>query len=274
MLARNVVAGVAVIRLLVSFTLAAGAVAARAQGQPAESQRSSIRGTVRDSLGFPVSGASVLITPGGSIHRTDSAGSFYARSVPSGRVTISIRRFGFAPIRSTVSARSGTESTVDLLMRRLPQLLPEVEVAVSNECPRFAIEGILCRREAGVGVFLNREDILGKIEGIQLVNLLLRDVPGFRPDSGGVAVNAESVMGSRCWGLVVDGGFPISSRPVRSVREVYALEVFRPADIPPEFVHWNRSQPGQNGATACAVVVMWSTQEAQRSLRRLDGERR
>jgi hypothetical protein len=215
----------------------------------------------------------VLIAPGGSIHRTDSAGRFHARSVPSGRVTISIRRLGFAPIRSTVSVRAGTELTVNLLMRRLPQLLPEVEVAVSNECPRFAIDGILCRREAGVGVFLNREDILGKIEGIQLVNLLLRDVAGFRPDSGGAAVNAGSLMGSSCWGLVIDGGFPVSSRPVRSVREVYALEVFRPADIPPEFAHWTRTQPGQAGATPCAVVVMWSMQEAERSLRRLDGER-
>jgi len=156
-------------------------------------------------------------------------------------------------------------------MRRLPQLLPEVKIS-ENECPRFAIEGILCRRERGVGVFMNREEIQEKREGVQLVNLLLRG-PGFRPDSGGSPMVAESILGSSCWGLIVDGGFPISSRPIRSVQEVYAIEVFRPPDIPPEFEHWTRSLPGQNGATACAIVVMWSMREAQRSLRRLEVER-
>ena len=102
--------------------------------------------------------------------------------------------------------------------------------------------------------------------GIQLVNFLLRG-PGVRPDSGESLMLAESTLGSSCWGVIVDGGFPISSRPIRSVEEVYAIEVFRPPDIPPEFEHWTRSLPGHNGATACAIVVIWSMREAQRSLR-------
>ena len=155
--------------------------------------------------------------------------------------------------------------TLNLRMRRLPQLLPEVRIA-ENECPRFAIEGILCRRKRGVGVFLNREEIQEKSEGIQLVSLLL-GAPGVRPDSGGSPNVAESILGSSCWGLIIDGGFPISSRPIRSIEEVYAIEVFRPPDIPVEFEHWTRSLPGQNGATACAIVVMWSMREAQRSFR-------
>jgi hypothetical protein len=157
-------------------------------------------------------------------------------------------------------------------MRRLPQLLPEVRIA-ENECPRFAIEGILCRRKRGVGVFMTREEIQEKREGIELVSLLLRG-PGFRPDSGGGPMVAESILGLSCWGLIVDGGFPISSRPIRGVEEVYAIEVFRPPDIPPEFEHWTRSLPGQNGATACAIVVMWSMREAQRSFRIPDGLKR
>jgi hypothetical protein len=120
---------------------------------------------------------------------------------------------------------------------------------------------------------MNREEIQEKREGVQLVNLLLRG-PGFRPDPGGSPMVAESSLGSSCWGLIVDGGFPISSRPIRSVQEVYAIEVFRPPDIPPEFEHWTRSLPGQNGATPCAIVVMWSMREAQRSLRRLEGEKK
>lgn len=269
-------AGATALRLFLTLTLAMGAftVSGQAQTRPAtDSLRSSIKGTVRDSLGFPVDGASVLITPGGSIFRTDSAGRFHARRVPSGRLTINVRRLGFAPIRSSASLRVGRELSLDLLMERIPQRLAEV-VTESNRCPRFAIEGILCRREAGVGVFMNHDEILAKHEGMQLVTLLLRDVPGSRPDSSGTSINAESTIGSSCWGLIVDGGFPISSRPIRSVEEIYAIELFRPPDIPPEFEHWTRSHPGKNKATPCAIVVMWSMQEAQRSLRQLEGEKK
>jgi hypothetical protein len=68
-----------VTRFLVTVILSAAAIplAAVAQIAPASAQdslRSSIAGTVRDSLGFPVTGASVLIMPGGVITRTDSAG--------------------------------------------------------------------------------------------------------------------------------------------------------------------------------------------------------
>lgn len=263
------------IRLLVSlaFTVSALTLPAQSRARPtADSDRASIRGTVRDSLGSPVDGASVLITPGGSTYRTDDSGTFVARRLPSGRVTISVRRLGFAPIRSSASLKAGNELTLNLLMRRLPQLLPEVRIA-ENECPRFAIEGILCRRKRGVGVFMTREEIQEKREGIQLLNLLLRG-PEFQPDSGASQKVAESTLGSSCWGVIVDGGFPISSRPIRDLQEVYAIEVFRPPDIPPEFEHWTRSLPGQDGATACAIVVMWSMREAQRSVRPPEGEKK
>lgn len=255
------------ILLLLSLSLGVSplTLSAQTRARPTgDSHRSSIRGSVRDSLGSPVDGASVSITPGGSTYRTDDSGAFVARRLPSGRVTISVRRLGFAPIRSSASLKDGDEVTLNLLMRRLPQLLPEVRIA-ENECPRFAIEGILCRRKRGVGVFMTREEIQEKHEGVQLVSLLLRG-PGVRPDSGGSPM-VESTLGSGCWGLIVDGGYPIASRPIRSAQEVYAIEVFRPPEIPPEFEHWTRSLPGQNGATACAIVVMWSMREAQRSLR-------
>jgi hypothetical protein len=231
---------------------------------------------VHDSLGFPVVGASVLITPGGSIYRTDSAGRFFARHVPVGSVTISVRRLGFSPIRSTVSVPVGTEQAPDLTMRRLPRLLPEVEITAVNQCPRFAIEGILCRREAGTGFFVNREDILAASERITLPNLILSDLPGFAQDPEGNPTAVDSIVGTRCSRLIVDGGFPYSSRPIRSVQDVYAIEVFQPPDVPSEYEHWTwgTSQPGQKDSTSCALVVIWSVQEAQRSLRRLEGGRK
>jgi hypothetical protein len=257
------------IRLLLSFALsvAGPALSAQSRARPArpaaDSPSASIKGTIRDSVETPVDGANVVITPGGAAYRSDSSGSFIARRLPSGRLTVSVRRLGFAPLRWTVSLKTGEERTLNLVMRRLPQLLPEVRTT-ENECPRFLIEGIQCRRKRGAGIFMNREEIQANP---QLVNLVLRDVPGFRPDSTENPPVAPSTLGSSCWGLIVDGGFTISSRPIRSVDEVYAIEVFRPPDFPPEFEHWMRSQAGQNGGSSCAIVVVWSAREAQRSLR-------
>jgi hypothetical protein len=256
------------IRLLLSFALAVAAPALSAQSRArparpvADSPSASIKGVIRDSVGTPVDGANVVITPGGA-YRSDSSGTFIARRLPSGRLTVSVRRLGFAPLRWTVSLKTGEERTLNLVMRRLPQLLPEVRTT-ENECPRFLIEGIQCRRKREAGLFMNREEIKANP---QLVNLLLKDVPGFRPDSGGNPMDAPPTLGASCWGLIVDGGFTISSRPIRSVDEVYAIEMFRSPDFPPEFEHWMRSQPGQNGGNSCAIVVLWSMREAQRSLR-------
>ena len=126
-----------------------------------DSLRSSITGTVRDSLGFPVIGASVLITPGGFIYRTDSAGKFDARNIPAGALAIGLRKLGFSPLQSRVNLHVGNDLALDLVMQRLPQMLAEVEVKAERQCPRYSLEGILCRREQGYGYFMNRQEILG-----------------------------------------------------------------------------------------------------------------
>jgi hypothetical protein len=255
-----------VILVLLSLAHTVGALTLSAQSRTrpaAVSHTALIRGIVRDSIGFPVDGATVVIAPGGAAYRTDTSGMFIARRLPAGRLTISVRRLGFAPLRSSALLKAGDEVRINLVMRRLPQLLPEVKIA-ENECQRFAIEGIQCRRKRGAGVFMNREEVRANTN---LVNLLLKVVSGFQPDSGESAMGTQSPLGASCWGLIVDGGFPISSRPIRGVEEVYAIEVFHPPDFPPEFEHWARTLPGRNGETPCALVVMWSMAEAQRSLR-------
>ena len=261
------------IRLLLSLVIAAiGALplSAQTRSRPAaDIPRASVQATVRDSLGTPVDGALVGITPGGASYRTDSSGKFVARGLPTGRLTISVRRLGFAPIRYSGLLRPGDELSLNLAMRRLPQLLPEVKIN-ENECQRFAIEGIQCRRKRGAGVFMDREKVQANTH---LVNLLLKDVPGFRPDTTESAMVPQSPLGASCWELIVDGGFPISSRPIRGVEEIYSIEVFHPPDFPPEFEHWARSPASQSGKTPCAIVVMWSMSEAQRSLRRLEGQK-
>jgi hypothetical protein len=235
-----------------------------------DSLQASILGSVHDSLGFPVVGASVLLAPSGLIFRTDSAGRFHARDIPGGHVTINVRRLGFSPLQSQVSVHFGTELVLDLRMQRLPQMLAEVEIRAGRECPRFAIEGILCRREVGNGFFMNRQEVLTKSEGIYFPALLLRDAPGFRQNLNGNPTTVESIVGWRCYSVIYDGGFPGSGRAIRRPQDVYAIEVYQPPDIPPEYSHWTwgKSRLKQKYSTPCTVVVMWSMREAQRGLRR------
>jgi len=192
----------------------------------ADTLRSSITGTVRDSLGFPVTGASVLITPGGMIYRTDSAGSFDARNIAPGALTIGVRKLGFSPLQSRVSLHIGVDLALDLVMQRLPQMLAEVEVRTQRQCSRYALDGILCRLEAGQGHFMNRQQVLAASKDVYFPNLVLRDAPGFRQNLNGNPTTVESIVvggagaGSLMVGTREPGGTSIdrkTSTPSRSI---------------------------------------------------------
>src|SRR5688572_31536187 len=107
--------------MLGTAAISVAAVAQDSTAAQSDSLRSSITGTVRDSLGFPVTGASVLITPGGMIYRTDSAGRFDARHIAPGALTIGVRKLGFSPLQSRVNLHIGVDLALDLVMQRLPQ---------------------------------------------------------------------------------------------------------------------------------------------------------
>ncbi len=257
-----------VIRVLLVLA-AAAPLAAPAQSPTApaaDSLRSSITGTVKDSLGFPVDGASILLAPEGSIYRTDSAGRFVARDVGIGTVTISVRKLGFAPLQSQVALLPGAALAVALVLQRVPQELAAVEIKAERQCPRFTIDGVLCRREQGVGLFMNRAEILEKGADFPYApTMVLRDEPGFRRSLTGLRRTVQSTVRWRCIKYIYDGGFPYSYNPIPKVSELYAVEVFQPPDIPPEYRHWYWVD-GKEISKPCTLVVLWSMAEAKRDV--------
>lgn len=253
------------------------AVAQTPDSTAADTLRSSIAATVRDSLGYPVVSASVMITPGGYIFRTDSAGKFTARSVPAGTLTVALRKPGFRPLESQVNLHVGVDLTLDLVMQRLPQFLAEVEIKAERQCQRYALEGILCRQEQYAGsYFMNRLEVLEKAKDISFTHLLLRDSPGFRQNLNGNPATVESIVGWRCVRWILDGGFPYSHNPVPRPKDVYAIEVYQPPNVPLEYRqhYWGQIRVGRRSQAApCTLVVMWSMTEAQRQLKKMAAEK-
>ena len=264
------------IRFLVTVILGAAAIplAAVAQSAPSatsDSLRSSINGTVRDSLGFPVVGASVLITPGGFIYRTDSAGKFNARNIGADATTIALRKLGFTPLQSRLNLQFGVDLSLDLVMQRLPQTLAEVEIRADRQCARYTLEGILCRTEQGSGYFMSRQQVVEASKDVYFADLVLRDAPGFRQNLNGSATTVESIVGWRCWRKIVDGGRPGNGGIFRP-NDIYAIEIYQPPDIPKEYQHayWGSTKSGRTTLSVpCTLVVMWSMSEARHQLKRL-----
>ena len=67
--------------------------------------------------------------------------------------------------------------------------------------------------------------------------LLLRDSPGFRQNLNGSPKHVESIVGWRCIEGSYDGGFPYRYNPMPNPKDVYAIEVYQPPDIPLEYRH-------------------------------------
>lgn len=80
-----------------------------------------IAGTVRNSSGFPITGATVTIIRGpavGSRKITDRNGRFNFTGLPSGTYVLEVRAFGFQPARAEIQVRAGGTAFKIFYLRR------------------------------------------------------------------------------------------------------------------------------------------------------------
>lgn len=105
-----------------------------------------VRGVVRGEAGEPVAGARVLLDT--AEVRTDSAGRFFARDVPTGSRPIEVTAVGRAPqaLLATVSARDTVELTVTLTKATTLETV-KTEATVLSELTRSMEE----RKRIGLG---------------------------------------------------------------------------------------------------------------------------
>jgi len=95
-----------------------------------------LRGTVRDTQGVPVRGASVVV-PGTTLSaRTGLDGRYRVANVPAGLVRVHAAAIGYARVDTTVAIPLGDSTTVEFTLSFAPLSLPPVDV-ISGKVPHF-----------------------------------------------------------------------------------------------------------------------------------------
>lgn len=98
----------------------------------AAAQSGSVRGTVRDSAGAPVSGVILTVDRTQVRAQTNAQGTYTLVGVPAGTATVRARVIGFAPRTATVEVRAGQATTLDLTLGRAAQQLASAVVTGSR----------------------------------------------------------------------------------------------------------------------------------------------
>ena len=243
---------------------AAGIALAAALGQaahlraqaPAPGPMTSLIGSVRDSSGRGVPGVEVRIDGTDAAVRTSEAGGFRLSVVPVGRVTVAVRRLGYAPVSTVVMLRAGRIDSLvvnlSMVATSLPGVLVEDEAMAKS---LRLLPGFWERRSRGFGHFVTRDEI----EARQAHSFLdiVRAIPSVTVSliNGRSAVRLKRSSGVRdCppqyWvdGMRIEQASPDEFTP----QDVEAVEIYGgPATIPVQFA------PRPFSYT-CGAIIIWT----------------
>ena len=260
------------------FTLALVGVAAAvprtsvAQGTPpagtasAASEGSSagqlLYGTIR-SGGSAVVGAHVLITPvavrggapigPGRLALTADNGQFRVPGLPTGPVTIVVRRIGFQAV--TIDTMAANGPALDIALTPVAQRLAPVVVRERRRGATYSghLADFNRRRDQGFGRFLTQTDIDSR-HALRTSDLL-RMIPGMNVVPNG-PVNSLRIRNSGCDPLVWLDGMPALSGYLDvdafDPSSLAGIEIYSgPATVPVEL-------RGGRGQESCGVIALWS----------------
>jgi hypothetical protein len=246
------------LRIAAAFLLALPSLAA-AQGGV-------IAGIVRDTASRPVAAADIIIRPGGQRARSDSAGKFIITGLGADHYTVRARKIGYAPTTYDVSLANAGRADISLVFDQPMPMLDTIKVTAGRTCSEWSLDGFVCRRKAGGGVFLDYTDIDDK-EAYWTADLF-RDMKGFRTSVRGTRYGpVRFVESNPPWGCItslVDGRPASLATLVPELpTDLIAMEVYaRPDSVPPEYQRYTWPNGGITRSGRCSVIVYW-TQRAR-----------
>lgn len=210
-------------------------------------------GSVVDSAGKPLTGATVDVAMLRIQTTTDSGGIFVFGDLPLGPLEVSIRRLGYEPQRVALSISGSIDS---VMVRMVIQPLTLTGVSATAQRQRLNIEAFYERVRRGTGTYVTRSEILAR-KPLSTTDMF-RSVPGIRVfrmrGLDGIRFNTSSSMRRDCAPMLwIDGqrapGMELGEVPASDVE---GIELYNgPSTTPMQFSH------GPAGV-ACGVVVVWT----------------
>ena len=228
-----------------------------------------ITGIVRDTSGVPIPYVSIRLDA--RLVATDDSGRFRLQVDPSKRLTLQIRRLGFAPTDLRIEA--GTDTTVVLALIALTQTLPGRTVATTSVYRSLELHGFYRRlrdKESGInaGHFISVDDIEQRKP--PRVTHLIDGLGGVRMARTGFGSSACLIPNSDCIAPVGPNNCPITVylngtrlNPVRASNSfatgiddlvgwsaVAGIEIYSSAGrVPPEY---------QRLSGTCGAILIWT----------------
>ena len=217
--------------------------------------KGSIRGTVHDSVGGVIAGATIVVVGSTVSARSAENGSFRLDSIPAGRVRLQVHRLGFSPRTLETDVAAALESRVEISLSPVPQRLGPVQVSERRTSSDERLAGYNARRERKVGYFVTRERI--EAASSRRLTDLLSEIPGVRffSERGGPA-RALRLRGAKCPPLVFLDGSPATAGEfdldIIDPSTVEGIEIYPDMmSVPPELL-------GPRDLDQCGVIAVWS----------------
>jgi hypothetical protein len=204
----------------------------------------------------------VIAYPGNHRTRSDSAGAFSITGLDPDQYTVRARKLGYAPTEFRVSLGKDGHVAIKLSLDHSAPMLDTLHVIAGRPCPLYSLDGFVCRKRAGGGLFLDYTDIDDK--AVHYTADLFRDVPGFRVDvrstrQGPIRVPVAS-NGFGCITQLVDGHLATGAYVIPSVAgDLVAMEIYaRPDSVPTQYQRFTWPQGNVARTGRCAVVIYWT----------------
>lgn len=248
-------------RILALLALSAGpCIASTAQPQQPAAGRAALAGTVRDTLGHPLSLVTVFAEGKDLATVTDDSGRFHLSGIPAGATRFTVMRLGFRAINFEATLSPDSTMVVEMRLHSV-QTLPGIAVSGERQSAALVRSGFYERQKKGWGKFVSPEAV-EKLRFVSTPAQLLRNVSGMyvrcgarerRLTGGGCVVSSSA----GCVTLFVNGFYTRGELDARlGTAEVYAIETYnRAAIVPMEFTR-------PSSESRCGAIVVWTQARA------------
>lgn len=233
----------------------------------------SVRGTVADSAGDAISGATVLIDQGEVTTHSRADGTFGRFRLIPARHRVTVSAPGYQPVGADFTLAASGDIHLWITMVANQAILPAIHIRAKRD---FTSDksgpdrgGFAHRRATGTGRYLDDSAIA--VRGYPPLVELLRDVPGVQlfpvqtafgtsyqiQMRGGAGFKFCPIQFYLDGQSITPDETPATLGDLGNTRTIGAIEVYPgPSSVPPQFSGANAS---------CGVVVLWSKSAADLS---------